>query len=210
MHDKIIFGSSLVYQIKDFFINTLIGRYILGGIFGLKQNPFPDISGLVKNKKVLVVACGPGNVNSGPSFADASEIIAFDFSKNFVLACKKNCPDWKVFQGNVQHIPTAGNTFDITLIFSALHHIPVNAKEILAEMARVTREGIIIVEGIVPKQGFVKKLMLLWYAVIDGGVYYYSREELEDIFQNLNLQVKNLSLHGPIRHMMYCFLKIYS
>src|SRR5208282_5786229 len=103
--------------------------------------------------------------------------------------CKKNHPSWTVFRGDITEIPYEEGEFDLSLIYSSLHHIPIHAEKVLGELARVTRGRILILEGVVPESGLLRRALLTWYSLVDGGVHYYTREELRGVFAKLGLEV---------------------
>jgi ubiquinone/menaquinone biosynthesis C-methylase UbiE len=205
--EKLFFENPLLYKAKCFVIETVIWKWILSGMLRLEPNPLPDVTRLFDGKKVLLAACGPGDVSTGPSPDAAKEVVAFDISQEFVDACKKNHPNWAVFQGDITRIPYGDGEFDLAVIYSSLHHIPISAEVVLAELARVTRGRILILEGVVPDRGLLRRALLTWYAIVDGGVHYYTRDELVGVFAKLGLEVEELSQHGPIRHMMLTVLR---
>ena len=113
---------------------------------------------------------------------------------------------WKVCVADVLKLPFSDGEFDISVIYSSLHHIPSSAELVLAELARVAHGHVVLLEGVVPERGLLRHLLLLWYAIMDGGVHYYTRKEISDIAGRLGLEVERLTEHGPIGHMMFCVL----
>lgn len=205
--ERLFFGSPLLYRAKCFAIETVLWKWILSGAFGLEPHPMPDMSDLLRDKRVLVAACGPGDVSTGPPVDAAGEVVAFDLSPEFVERCKRARPQWTVFAGDIASIPYPDGAFDVAVLYSSLHHIPIDADKVLGELARVTRGHILLVEGVVPERGLLRRALLAWYAVVDGGVHYYTRPELEGVFSRLGLDVERLTLHGPIEHMMLTVLR---
>jgi ubiquinone/menaquinone biosynthesis C-methylase UbiE len=205
--ERFFFENPVFYKAKCFVIETVIWKWTLSGVFRLQPHPMPDMTDAFRDKRVLVAACGPGDVHTGPQPDAAREVVAFDISKEFVESCKKNHPSWTVFQGDIVDIPYPEGEFDLAVIYSSLHHIPIHAEKVLAELARVTRGHILIVEGVVPERGLLRRALLTWYSIVDGGVHYYTRPELEGVFAKLGLEVERLSQHGPIEHMMLTLLR---
>jgi ubiquinone/menaquinone biosynthesis C-methylase UbiE len=147
-------------------------------------------------------------VSTGPPVDSAADITAFDISEEFVESCKKNRPTWHVQVADVQKLPYANGEFDVCVIYSSLHHIPINARDVMAELGRVTRGRIVFFEGVVPERGFLRWMLLLWYKIMDGGCHYYTEEELRAIFEKLPLRVERLTRHGPIAHMLFGVLDV--
>ena len=201
-----LFTRPFLYRLKRFVIEQVIWRWILSGIFRLSPKPMPDVSEVVRGKRVLLAACGPGNVSTGPPVDAAQQVVAFDIAPEFVEACQRNRPEWKLCCGDVVQIPFGDRTFDVGVMYSALHHIPAEAARVLAELNRVTAGRILLVEGLVPERGLLRRALLIWYAIVDGGIHYYTRAELTDTFEHLGLKVETTGQYGPIRHMMLTVL----
>ncbi|HEY3244323.1 MAG TPA: class I SAM-dependent methyltransferase [Phycisphaerae bacterium] len=205
--ERVLFEHPLLYRFKRFVIERVIWDWILSGILRLSPNPLPEISEYVRGRRVLLAACGPGDVSTGPPIEAAADVVAFDLAPRFAAACRRHRPHWHVYCGDVTQIPCRSRTFDVAVLYSSLHHIPANAAKVLAELARVTHGRIIILEGVLPPHGALRHALRAWYALVDGGVHYYTRSELETAFQRLQLRPEHLSAHGPIRHMLLAVLK---
>jgi len=208
IQERILFSNPWTYRLKCFLIQTVIWKCILSGIFRLKPRPLTDADPYYAGKKLLLAACGPGDVSTGPPVDSAADITAFDISEEFVESCKKNRPTWHVQVADVQKLPYANGEFDVCVIYSSLHHIPINARDVMAELGRVTRGRIVFFEGVVPERGFLRWMLLLWYKIMDGGCHYYTEEELRAIFEKLPLRVERLTRHGPIAHMLFGVLDV--
>ena len=104
-------------------------------------------------------------------------------------------------------LPFLDGEFDVAVIYSSLHHISSSAEAVLFEISRVTRARVVLLEGVVPEKGILRRLLLLWYSIVDGGVHYYTREEILGIAERLGLEVERATQHGPIAHMMFSVLR---
>jgi ubiquinone/menaquinone biosynthesis C-methylase UbiE len=206
--EKLLFSSPLVYRVKCFVIETIIWKWLLGGIFRLEQHPIDDTEALFGGKQVLLAACGPGDVSTGPSIESAAKVYAFDISPDFVRTCRIKRPRWNICLADALRLPYADGAFEVSVIYSALHHMSFGADLILAELARVTRSRIVILEGVVPQTGLRRRALLIWYRIVDGGVHYYTREEILAIADQLGLRVQRATQHGPINHMLFSVLAL--
>jgi SAM-dependent methyltransferase len=201
----ILFRYPLLYRFKHFLIEKVIWRWLL---FWLPLNPMPDISGFIRGKRILLAACGPGTVSTGPPIDAASRIFAFHISREFVISCQHNHPNWHICCGDALHIPFKSATFNVAVMYPVLHHIPAEAIAVLDELKRISNKSIIIVEGVVPERGWLRRALLAWYAAIDGGIHYYTHVELDSCFRKLGLRVELAGRHSPIRHMFLAVLEI--
>jgi SAM-dependent methyltransferase len=204
--ETLLFGRPALYRAKRFLIEVVLWRVVLAGIFRLKPNAMPDMTATFAGRRVLLAACGPGNASTGPLISRAAGVTAFDISPQFAVTCARSQPDWKVYCGDLLHLPHRNRAFDVSVLYSALHHLPMNAAEVLSELARTTDGQIVLVESVVPKEGLLRAALLLWYRLVDGGYHYYTLEELEGIFQRLGLAVQSKGLYSPIRHMLLAVL----
>lgn len=206
--EKVLFANPVLYKLKRFFIETLLWKCILCGILGLNPRPLTDTEELFRGRRALLAACGPGDVSTGPSVDTAATVFAFDVSPTFAKTCRQNRPTWNVSVADVLKLPFPDDEFDISVIYSSLHHIPSSAELVLAELARVTRSRVVFLEGVVPERGLVRYMLLLWYAITDGGVHYYTREEILNIAGKLGFEVERITEHGPIGHMIFGVLRV--
>ncbi len=193
---------------KCFIIETVIWKWLLSGLFRLEPRPIPERLENTHNKRVLLVGCGPGHVSTGPSIRDGAQITATDLSFPFVQSCQKYHPDWSIYCGDLTQLPHGENQFDMVVIYSTLHHIPLDAIEVFRELARVSKHRLVILEGIIPQHGILRRALLIWYGLVDGGHHYYTRSELEDRFSELGFKLERQDFYSPIAHMMLCVLDV--
>ena len=153
--ERVLFGHPLVYRIKYFLIETVIWRWVFEGLLRRPVNPVPRLDDLVAGRHVLLAACGPGDVSTGPPLDGAARVSAFDLAPRFVEACRRNRPAWEVFEADILAVPRPARSYDVAALYSSLHHIPADAGLILAELARLARERVIVVEGVLPERGLL-------------------------------------------------------
>lgn len=204
--ERVLFDRPLLYRIKRFAIERVIWDFVLSGVFRMEPRPLPESLPDLGGKRVLLAASGPGDATTGPALDGAGGITAFDLSPHFARACARNHPDWRVYCGDLLRLPHADRCFDVAVLYSSLHHVPAAAERVVAELARVTAERVVIVEGVVPQRGAMRRLLLLWYRLVDGGHHYYTRRELHQAVAGAGWHVVREDLHGPIRHMWFATL----
>jgi len=199
--ERLLFSRPAWYGAKRFLIEVVIWRWILEGLFRLEPNPMPDRLACFERRRVLSAACGPGFVTTGPGLSGAASVTAFDLSPQFARSCSREHADWLVYCGDLLNLPHSDGAFDLCVLYSTLHHVPGGAEPVLAELARVSRHGIVVLEGLVPARGLLRRLLLIWYRLVDGGHHYYTLDEFSQIAARVGLRVRESSHHGPIRHM---------
>jgi len=199
--ERALFRHPRLYQIKRFLIEDLLWRFLLSGILRLDAHPLPDLRETFADRRVLVGACGPGDDITGPRVEGAAQVTAFDLSPGFARVCARRRPEWQVYCGDLLDIPHEDAAFDVSVLYSSLHHVPDDAARVLREVARVTRGRIVLLEGLVPERGLARLLLLVWYRLVDGGHHYYTEAELVERIERLDLRIESSGRHGPIRHM---------
>ncbi|MFQ5699044.1 MAG: class I SAM-dependent methyltransferase [Myxococcota bacterium] len=204
--ERFLFARPSLYGVKRFLIEDVLWRGLLSGVFRMRAHPMPDGAALFRARDVLVAACGPGSPLTGPPVEGCARVTAFDRSPEFAARCARRRPDWQVYCGDLQSIPHADDRFEVSVLYSTLHHLPFDAGLALRELARVTRERIVVVEGVVPPRGLLRAALLSWYRLVDGGHHYYTLPELEGVCRELQLPIESQGLHSPIRHMWLAVL----
>lgn len=199
--ERVLFDRPVLYRIKRFVIERVIWDFVLSGIFRLEPRPMPAELPDLEGKRALLAACGPGDATTGPAIDAAAEVAAFDLSPHFARSCARNHPSWQVYCGDLLKLPHEADAFDVSILYSSLHHVPTDASHVLGELARVSKERVVVVEGVVPERGLLRQLLLVWYRLVDGGHHYYTLKELHGIVEGLGWRVQHEALHGPIQHM---------
>jgi hypothetical protein len=73
--EKVLFANPTLYKLKCFVIETVIWKWLLCGVFRLKPRPLTDTEQLFRGQRVLMAACGPGDVSTGPSVDSAFQVL---------------------------------------------------------------------------------------------------------------------------------------
>ncbi len=199
--ERLLFDRPLLYRAKRFLIERVIWDFLLTGIFRLEPRPMPAALSGLAGQRVLLAACGPGTATTGPAVDEAASVVAFDLSPHFAASCAAHRPDWQVYCGDLLHLPHGPGAFDAAVLYSSLHHVPADARQVLGELSRVAGGRVFVLEGVVPERGLLRRLLLLWYRLVDGGHHYYTLTELRGALEATGLRVAREDLHGPIQHM---------
>ena len=119
-------------------------------IYTLMYRRIPKV---IKGKKVLEIATGPGLLAKRVAPA-AKSIIATDYSDGMIAEAKKgDCPENLTFEvADATALPYEDNSFDVVIIANALHIIPTPEKA-LSEINRVLKsKGILIAPNFIDHQ----------------------------------------------------------
>ncbi len=111
----------------------------------LFETMYMRIAQLVKDKDVLEIACGPGQLarHIAPS---ANEVVATDYSSGMIHEAQKGMTpaNLSFMVANAMNLPFEDDAFDVVVIANALHIIPA-PERVLAEIDRVLKDGGLLV-----------------------------------------------------------------
>ncbi len=160
--------DSYISYIHQFF-NTWVPVYDLFGLLILPvyRRTIRHIKEL-GDKKVLDVCTGTGEIAIGLA-KQGAKVTAIDITPSMLERAKKKAAGMsiKFEQADARNLSFADKSFDISFISLGLHDMPRPVRiEVLQEMARVTKEKIIITEYYFPNnslyQRFLKKFISLF------------------------------------------------
>lgn len=119
---------------------------------------------------------------------------------------KVKVPGVKVIIYDGKHLPFGDKEFDQTLLITVLHHVP-EYKELLKEVARVSRE-IIIVEDIY-ETWWDKLNVRFWDALVNLEFFGHPHNNMKDeewkrLFGELGFRLEE-EKEGSIREIIYAF-----
>lgn len=146
-------------------------------------NPHPNfnISNYLLNKKVLNVGCGPRNYYIDEKLP--SELVGFDMSPQFISTIQKNSNRGFYYVGSIQEIPFPDEYFNTTLMVSVLHHLSFEHSEIIKELARVTKEILIIYDHKLSSRTIERLIQSIYWEISDGGTKYNTEEEWDKLLK---------------------------
>ncbi|MCR5848309.1 MAG: class I SAM-dependent methyltransferase [Lachnospiraceae bacterium] len=126
---------------------------------------YKRIPKVVKEKKVLEIATGPGLLAKHIA-SSAKEVIATDYSEGMIKEARKGVhPDNLKFEvADATNLPYGDNTFDVVIIANALHVMP-NPDKALEEIDRVLKKkGILIAPNFIHKGSGLKSK--IWSTIL--------------------------------------------
>lgn len=131
-----------------------------------------DLADVQAGQRALDVGCGPGALTSElVSRLGPASVAAADPSESFVAAARARHPGVDVRQASAEDLPFDDDEFDATLAQLVVHFMtdPVAG---LAEMARATRRGGVVVACVWDHAGRHGPLSVFWDAAreLDPGI----------------------------------------
>lgn len=149
----------------------------------LKLNRTDDLplAGYLEGKRVLDVGCGPFIYGYDATLAHS--ILGMDLSPPFAHAMAKHDPRNLYVVANAKHIPCADRAFDVSFLRYVIHHIPGDTAGLLAEVARATREYLIIFDHVRSDVPWQRSIQSTYWQMFDSGHHYNLRREWEQLLR---------------------------
>ena len=184
--------------------DRFMGRYS-----ALLSPQLANLAGVEPGQRALDVGCGPGALTEElVSRLGAESVAAVDPSEPFIGAVGERYPGVDARTSSADDLPFDNDEFDVTLAQLVVHFMP-DPVAGLAEMARVTRGGGVVVACVWDHGGGLGPLRSFWKAAreIDPRVDDEShlpgvrQGELGEIFREAGLQqVEESSLTVSLQH----------
>ena len=184
--------------------DRFMGRYS-----ALLSPQLANLAGVEPGQRALDVGCGPGALTEElVRRLGAESVAAVDPSEPFIGAVGERYPGVDARTSSADDLPFDNDEFDVTLAQLVVHFMP-DPVAGLAEMARVTRDGGVVVACVWDHGGGQGPLRSFWKAAreIDPGVDDEShlpgvrQGDLGEIFREAGLQhVEESSLTVSLQH----------
>jgi ubiquinone/menaquinone biosynthesis C-methylase UbiE len=155
-------------------------------------------SGIQPGEIVLDACTGTGEL--ALAFAQVgAKTIGIDIADEMLLRAteKTNGLPANWFNMDATKLKFSDNTFDVSTISLALHHMPEDTQiQVLSELARVTRHKVIVVE---PHQPFNPKLHWLWKIVADvidesEYIHQWVKQDFNQTCQKAGLEIESIEI----------------
>jgi SAM-dependent methyltransferase len=149
----------------------------------LKLNKTDDLElrDYLHQKAVLDVGCGP--FYYGYDATLASSIVGLDLSRQFVRAMNGRDPKNLYLVANAKKIPFAKKSFDVSFLRYVIHHIPGDTSQLLAEVARVTRQYLIIFDHVRSDVPWQRAIQTAYWKSFDSGHHYNTMGEWDELLR---------------------------
>lgn len=158
---------------------------------------------VIKGKKVLEIATGPGILAKNVAYA-AKSMTATDYSEGMIKQAKKNInlKNLSFEVVDAMTLPYNDKSFDVVIIANALHIIPEPEKAI-SEISRVLKyDGILIAPNFVHSEITVKSK--LWLKILKFlGIKFeheWSRKKYEDFLRQNGFKItKSVEIQARLK-----------
>ncbi|MGP1543878.1 MAG: class I SAM-dependent methyltransferase [Candidatus Fimenecus sp.] len=158
---------------------------------------------VIKGKKVLEIATGPGILAKNVAYA-AKSMTATDYSEGMIKQAKKNInlKNLSFEVVDAMTLPYHDKSFDVVIIANALHIIPEPEKAI-SEISRVLKyDGILIAPNFVHSEITVKSK--LWLKILKVlGIKFeheWSRKKYEDFLRQNGFKItKSVEIQARLK-----------
>ncbi|MDY6965780.1 MAG: class I SAM-dependent methyltransferase [Halobacteriota archaeon] len=164
-------------------------------------------------KRVLDVGCGRGREAEEISKA-GGYVVGLDISTGQLEAFRRYSlsifeKDCHFVLGDGERLPFPDDSFDLSFIFSSLHHLT-DPYRCISEMIRVTKESIIIVDSMNP---FITRVLTKIGLFIEEDIgtnpNRLDEEHLKDILEDLELDYKILPWFYYAPHTVHFIVNKY-
>jgi SAM-dependent methyltransferase len=145
-----------------------------------KTNPI-ELSDHLRGQRVLDVGCGPFSYGYDRSLPRS--IAGLDLSPEFVQASAREYGDSFHLVASANRIPFADKTFDTALLRFVIHHIPGDTRQLLREVARVTRRRLIIFDHVRSDLPWQSSVQTTYWKMFDSGHHYNTVAEWEELLR---------------------------
>lgn len=142
---------------------------------------------LTKDKKLLDVSCGTGNMLKEMSKTTKADLYGVDLSENMIKQAKKKLKNVNLQTADVHSLPFEDSFFDYVVTTEAFHHYYDQSKAV-AEMKRVVKPGGKVI--VVDIEFFFNSIHRLFEKLEPGCVKVNSKEELKKLFEDEDLKVE--------------------
>lgn len=178
-----------------------------------------NISGKIKDKKVLELGVGDGKTLKSILKKDPKSIIAIDFSTEAIRKCKNQFKEdnLELIKANITKIPFRDNEFDFVFCFYVLNNLIKNDRALaINEIYRVLRKkGKIFFEdfaiGDFREEKNGEKVETHTIKKKNGIIcHFFKINELNSLFSKFSKRRLKLKITTPIAHKSYLKRKIIS
>jgi ubiquinone/menaquinone biosynthesis C-methylase UbiE len=145
--------------------------------------------GILKNQKVLDVACGTGSWLFAVSERGAN-VSGIDLSEKAIETCWSCFPEGDFKTCSAEILPFDDNQFDVVSCLGALEHF-LDPKKALQEMVRVAKKDAIILL-LVPNADFLTRRLGLYFGTYQKDIHeiVYTLDEWQEMFVSTGLTIK--------------------
>ena len=177
------------------FYNSMANTYDLTEIFRKKtRSEVIDTCDWKPGDKVLDICTGTGEMALAFAQNDLA-VTGIDLAEGMLMVANEKPslrpPKWLVM--DAEHLEFPNDSFEITTIALALHHMPEDVQvRVLTEATRVTKNKVVIVDYNPPKNKKVNTLWGIIFSFLDQSelMKEWAKQNLSAVFTKANLRIK--------------------
>lgn len=174
-------GQALAGHMEALFRFPAFYRFKIRLLLKLNRTNDLNLTEYLNGQRVLDVGCGPFIYGYDATLAHS--IMGMDLSPQFAHAMANHDPRNLYIVANAKRIPCADRSFDVSFLRYVIHHIPGDTAELLAEVARVTRNYLIIFDHVRSDVPWQRNIQSTYWQMFDSGHHYNLRSEWDHLLQ---------------------------
>lgn len=198
-----VFDYPVLYSLKTAAVRTVAGA--LSPLwFRNHFDPIEVALRELRGKKVLEIGCGSGYLFDHIRRNDIPvDYVGSDVNQHMVSHCRDKYPEARWVQLNELPYPYAGDEFDVVLIWNVIHHLNDYA-DVLGLLSEATRIGarVIMFEPLQSNPRLLRALKSLHWKITDGGKYYFTRTEWQDVFERVGAEIVWEKMSEPLNQII--------
>jgi SAM-dependent methyltransferase len=165
----------------------------------------------VTNADLLDIGCGPTLRSNYREYIpeDAASVTGVDISVPFLLTARERHPENRYFfaAASIDNLPFPDTSFDTSILSFVIHHVPSDPATIMSEVARVTRQHIIVYDHLRHTNPLVGALQMTYWRVADGGCNYMRRSQWDRCLKGFTVE-KQLQTGAVFGHVLKFIVRV--
>jgi 2-polyprenyl-3-methyl-5-hydroxy-6-metoxy-1,4-benzoquinol methylase len=199
-----VFDYPVLYSLKTAIVRTVAGA-VSPLWFRNRFDPIEVALPELRGKKVLEIGCGSGYLYDHiRKKKDVQvEYVGSDVNEHMVAFCREKYPEACWVQLRELPYPYADGEFDVVLIWNVIHHLN-DYRDVLGLLSEAIRiaPSVIMFEPLQSNPRMLRLLKSRYWRITDGGKYYFTRREWQDVFERVGAEIVWARMSEPLNQII--------
>ncbi|PIN99970.1 hypothetical protein COT72_04000 [archaeon CG10_big_fil_rev_8_21_14_0_10_43_11] len=196
-----IFDTPSLYRMKIVLLSR-VGKYAKR--YFKKTWDVQDIVLRFNVRSIVDLGCGRGDLQTNLGL-DVEKFYGIDPSFEMVKHASNLTKSFVV--GRAENAPFRDNSFDLSVLSSVVHHIPIGKVVYAIEESLRVSSYTLILDNINSNKGFVRLIKNIWWKCLDGGTKYRTLTEWHELYEQSGAKVLYENYSKPFRHFYIAVIK---